>query len=74
MLFNCNCREDEFLEMDCLRHSGPFNLRKANFYPDITALNPSFKAENGLYDVVKKKSKYCYFLSVLKKACFPNNA
>jgi len=41
-----------FLEWTGLRHSVPLNLTNANHNPDYAALNPSFKIDCGLFDVI----------------------
>ena len=67
-----NIERTNFLEWTGLRHSVPFNLR--NLGPVRSDVSPSFKIDNGLFDVTKKKSKDYYSLLVLKKARLPNYA
>ena len=67
-----NIERTNFLEWTGLRHSVPFNLR--NLGTVRSDVSPSFKIDNGLFDVTKKKSKDYYSLLVLKKARLPNYA
>ena len=55
-----NIERTNFLEWTGLHHSVPFNLR--NLGPVRVDVSPSFKIDNGLFDVTKKKSKDYYSL------------
>ena len=58
-----------------MRHSIPNNLKVLN-HSDSSTFNaiPSFKINDGVFDIAKKKSKDYYPFLIKKKACLPNYA
>ena len=58
-----------------MRHSIPTNLKVLN-RSDSSVFNaiPSFKMNDGVFDIAKKKSKDYYPFLIKKKACLPNYA
>ena len=58
-----------------MRHSIPINL-KVLIRSDSSTFNaiPSFKINDGVFDIAKKKSKDYYPFLIKKKACLPNYA
>ena len=70
-----NVKKTNFLEWTIMRHSIPTNLKVLN-RSDSSAFNaiPSFKINDGVFDIAKKKSKDYYPFLIKKKACLPNYA
>ena len=58
-----------------MRHSIPTNLKVLN-RSDSSTFNaiPSFKINDGVFDIAKKKSKDYYPFLIKKKVCLPNYA
>ena len=60
-----------FLTWTGLRHSIPSELKTVQYR--FTRGNPSFKYNNVIFDITKKRSKDYYSLIISKKAQLPNN-